>query len=493
MVVAAIIAALFFIPYMSAPGGSRAGSGAALPELSFFLPFPDYDVIKSAPLRPSTYAENVLSSLNRTILSSWSPDYIINPGHPRPLPVFVFFAGILPAIWRFRKSPVARFWLVTFTVFYLGTLGPYMKAPGSSDTTTVITIWGDIVIRLPFVIMFQWVPGMSRMFAPYRLGAFVVVAAVVLVALGVALIRDSDRFGAWPRRVVATLIVIGTLLVTNYRWEIGPVPDDAIAPSRWRAPLKVSVMQVPEFYQNLDREEDAGLIELPLEQQQDLIYYYQITHNWKVYRSWATPPAIPPLFRFEGGGDAGDRMRYLARPDSIGAQGGDLLLRLSKNPQEVSLDEVDDTELAHLFLGGNYRYLIVHERGYFLMDPMQGQVVYADVVHRLESRLGIEATIDVEHQWFDYPGNEYKVPGGPVYLPWTSQQVALPDRERPSQYFMAIFDLREFLESWDGPPVPEQPNSEGALNDAQAAPEEHVHEDRTHVDVPPLKQPERSP
>jgi hypothetical protein len=181
-------------------------------------------------------------------------------------------------------------------------------------------------------------------------------------------------------------------------------------------------------------------------------------------------------------------MRYLARPDSIGAQGGDLLLRLSKNPQEVSLDEVDDTELAHLFLGGNYRYLIVHERGYFLMDPMQGQVVYADVVHRLESRLGIEATSAVEHQWFDYPGNEYKVPGGPVYLPWTSQQVALPDRERPSQYFMAIFDLSEFLESWDGPPVPEQPDSEGALNNAQAAPEGHVHEDRIHVDVPPLQQ-----
>jgi hypothetical protein len=252
-------------------------------------------------------------------------------------------------------------------------------------------------------------------------------------------------------------------------------------------------MQVPEFYQSLDSEEEAGIIEMPLEQQQDLIYYYQLTHNWKVYRSWATPPAIPPMFRSEGGGAAGARMRYLARPDTIGAHGGDLLLRLSKNPQEVSLDEVDDTELAHLFLGGNYRYLIVHERGYFLMDPMQGQIVYADVVRRLERRLGVEATNLVEHEWFDYPGNEYKVPGGPVYLPWTSQQVALPDRERPSQYFMAIFDLSEFLERWDGPPVPEQPDSEGAFNHEQAAPAEHVHEELTHVDVPPPNQPEGAP
>ena len=40
---------------------------------------------------------------------------------------------------------------------------------------------------------------------------------------------------------------------------------------------------------------------------------------------------------------------------------------------------------------------------------------------------------------------EYKVPDGPVYLPWTSQQVNLPIRERPSRYFMAIFDVGSFL------------------------------------------------
>ena len=48
-------------------------------------------------------------------------------------------------------------------------------------------------------------------------------------------------------RLGSVLLCLG---MTNYRWEIGPVPDDAIAPDRWRAPLKVSGIQVPDFYRN---------------------------------------------------------------------------------------------------------------------------------------------------------------------------------------------------------------------------------------------------
>ena len=61
----------------------------------------------------------------------------------------------------------------------------------------------------------------------------------------------------------------------------------------------------------------------------------------------------------------------------------------------------------------------------------------------------------VELQWFDYPGNEYNVPDGPVYVPWSSQEVNLPDREMPSRYFMAVFDLSPLIESWDGPSAEE--------------------------------------
>jgi len=477
---------LFFMPYLNAAGGSTAG-GSALPELSFFLPFPDYDVIKAAPLRPSTYAENVLASLNRTILSSWSPDYIWNPAHPRPMPVVVLVLGVIPSLFLLRSLKNVRFWMFVFLFFYLGTLGPYMKAFGSADTTEVMMFGEDWVVRLPYTWMFRWVPGMSRMFAPYRLGAFVVVGAVVLLAYGLAFLSRGRSKRAQVG--LASLSVVLCLGMTNYRWEIGPVPDDAIAPDKWRAPLKVSGIRVPDFYKKLDPEQLGGIVEMPLGQQQDLICFYQTVHQQKVYRSWATPPAVPPDFRNEGGGQAGERMRFLARQDRFGVLAGDLLQRLSDAPQEVSLDEVDDSDFAHLFMGGSYRYLVVHERGYYLQDPFQGGQLFADVVRRLEKRLGVEAVQVVEHEWFDYPGNEYKVPGGPVYLPWTSQQVNLPDRDRPSRYFMAIFELSEFLERYDGPDLPtlstvDSPVHQSVIPGDQGG----LHEERVHKEVFPEKQ-----
>ena len=486
VLVGGFLSIIFFLPYLNAAGGSTAG-GSALPELSFFLPFPEYDVIKAAPLRPSTYAENVLASLNRAILSSWSPDYLWNPGHPRPLPLVVLVFGIIPACFLLRSLKRVRFWMLIFVFFYLGTLGPYMKSFGSADTTEVLKLGEDWVVRLPYAWMFQWVPGMSRMFAPYRLGAFVVVGAVVLLAYGLAHLIRGRR--VWVQAAVCGTAVLLCLGMSNYRWEIGPVPDDAIAPDKWRAPLKVSGIRVPDFYKEIDSSEMAGIVELPLGQQQDLLCFYQSIHQQKVYRSWATPPAVPPLFREERGGESGARMRYLARQDRFGSLAGDLLQRLSDAPQEVSLDEVADPDWAHLLMGGDYRYIVVHERGYYLQDPFQGGQLYADVVRRLEKRLGLEAKQVVEHAWFDYPGNEYKVPDGPVYLPWTSQQVNLPDRERPSRYFMAIFDVAPFLERYEGPPLPKVAASNSPEHEAVGPHGGNpIHVDRVHREVLPEAQ-----
>jgi hypothetical protein len=487
VVVGGGLSLLFFMPYLNAAGGGSTAGGSALPELSFFLPFPDYDVIKNAPLRPSTYAENVLSSLNRTVLSSWSPDYLWNPGHPRPLPLVVLVLGVIPALFLFRSLKKVRFWVLVFAFFYLGSLGPYMKSFGASDTTEVMMLGGDWVVRLPYTWMFRWIPGMSRMFAPYRLGALLVVGSVVLLAYGLAFLSRGRSLKA--QRILALLCVVLCLGMSNYRWEVGPVPDDAIAPDKWRAPLKVSGIRVPDFYKNLDREVLGGIVELPLGQQQDLICFYQTVHQQKVYRSWATPPAVPPVFQKEGGGRSGERLRFLARQDRFGSQAGDLLQRLSDAPQEVDLQEVGDSQFAHMLMGGNYQYIVIHERGYYLQDPFQGGQLYADVVRRMEKRLGLEATQVVEHTWFDYPGNEYKVPDGPVYLPWTSQQVNLPDRERPSRYFMAIFEVDAFLEAYEGPGLP--PISGAASSDHQnvgpngEAPE---HKEHIHQEVLPEKQ-----
>ena len=61
-------------------------------------------------------------------------------------------------------------------------MGPFLKWGPFKDTSEVITV-GDYVIRMPYAYLFQYIPGMSRMFAPYRLSAMMVVASVALVAL----------------------------------------------------------------------------------------------------------------------------------------------------------------------------------------------------------------------------------------------------------------------------------------------------------------------
>ena len=184
----------------------------SLPEMSFFLPFPAYDTVSHAALRPSTYAENVLSSINRTIASSWSAAYPIDPTLNESLSVVVLLLGFLPGI-LLRK---ARGWAAVWLFFYMGTLGPFLRI-GAGDTRNVTRVFDDYVIRLPYTWMFQFVPGMSRMFAPYRLGSFVVVASVALVAIVVA--RIPVRRWIWP--LIAAAIVFQPL----YRWGRGSVNE----------------------------------------------------------------------------------------------------------------------------------------------------------------------------------------------------------------------------------------------------------------------------
>ncbi|MCB9764695.1 MAG: hypothetical protein H6739_33275 [Alphaproteobacteria bacterium] len=469
----AVVGGAFALPYILGEGsGETVGQGATLPELSFFLPFPEYDVIRDVPLRPSTYEENVLSSLNRTIMSSWSADYLINPAHPRALPMVVFLGGVLPAVFL-RPGPRTRgrFWLVVFLVFWAGTLGPFLKWGGDLDSSKVVTVADAWVFRMPYTAMFQWVPGMSRMFGPYRMGSMVAVASVALVALGLSRVPG----GAWLRRGTALLAIVATLLQVSYRWEIGPVAKGSFQPTMWRAPLKVSALFVPDFYlQELDPEEQAGVIELPLERQQDLLYYYQLHHQWKVYRGWATPPAVPPPFREEGAGGApGARMRYLAKQDLYGREAGDTLLSLSRTPTETAIDELDVNDLTELLVSSNYRYMIVHERGYYLVDPATGPLLYRDVVRRLEQRLGLTAREVVEVAWFDYPGNEFSVPDGPVYVPWSSHEVNLPDQEMPNRYFMSVFDLSTLIDAFEGPlPDLGAPSPDGEPSGAPEPPDE---------------------
>ena len=54
---------------------------------------------------------------------------------------------------------------------------------------------GEYVVRLPYAWMFQYIPGMSRMFAPYRMASMVVVCAVILVAVNMDRLNEHGNRG----------------------------------------------------------------------------------------------------------------------------------------------------------------------------------------------------------------------------------------------------------------------------------------------------------
>ena len=432
---------IFVSPYLSSGGGDTGGGGVPkLPELTFFLQFPAYDTIASAPLRPSNYRENVLSSLHRTIESAWPIDYVLNPRHGvLALPAAAFLLGVVPAIRR----RAAWGWLLIWTVFFAGTLGPYLKIGALKDTSDVVML-GDYAVRLPYAWMFQFVPGMSRMFAPYRMGSMVVVASVALLALSLHPIRR------WPRRALGLIAGVAIVSQLFYRFDLDELGEGQAAPAMWRVPTQVSAMKLPAFYRDLDPEGWEGLIELPMEQQQDLICAYQSIHRRKVYRSWATSPAIPPDLRKRGGGEPAKRLRWLAKAEPRNDPTKEVFTALSRDPMtsDDMLTQMPDEALAKVIDTGDFRYLVVHERGYFLLDPQNGPALYRHVVRVLTDKLRLKPVETVELEAFNWPGRATQFPEGPAWIPWASREVQLPTQEMPRRYFMAVFDL----DQWSGVP-----------------------------------------
>jgi len=437
-VVASLGLVLFLLPYFAAGATDPMYSTMTnLPELSFFLSFPSYDTVAAAPLRPTTYEENVLSSLRRVIVSSWPADHVFNPWHGvKAFPAVVFVLGVLPCLFIRR----ARIWLVVWCFFWVGTMGPFLKIGADRDSTDVIFL-GSSVVRMPWTTMFKWIPGMSRMFAPYRMSAMMVVASVVLLTIGLHAIRGRRR------SLIAALAGLGVCLQPFWHIDTGPVAEGVQKPPLWRIPGVVSPFDVPDWYREIGWDSREGIIELPLEQQQDLMCVYQVFHGQKLYRSWAGTPAVPPLLRKEGGGEAGDRLRWLAEGEVDHGLLSDQFLSLSRTPLETDFQAVQDVDLASLVDGGPYRWLIVHERGYYLVDPHGGGVLYRDAIRRVGERLNL-SPVEVYEYGLDVAEDAHLTREvAPAWIPMAGKDVSVPLDQIPRRMMMAIFDLRPWREA----------------------------------------------
>lgn len=426
-----VVAGAFVLPYAMPSGGSNKGGASALPELTFFLPYPPYDTVATAPLRPQTYAENLLASIHRTIGSTWSATYPFDPSLNEALQWTVLVFGLLPALVRSRSWG----WLGVWFFFYIGTLGPFLRiGTGDAQEVTRFGANHDMVLRLPYTLMFQYIPGMSRMFAPYRLGSYVIVASVVLVAAGLS----RMKYRAW----LAPLVIAATIMQPMGRWGRGAV-NEGDADSRWfRSPLKINRIIVPDYYKQIDSSQLSGIVELPFDQQQDLLYLYQIVHGQRVYRSWASPAAVPPALRPQNvGGEYGARLRYQARQDAISGPVPDALTALSRDVHDADLSALNLQTLLAFAKTNNYRRVILHERGYYLVDPKRGGELYAAARRRFSEAIGLEGFELDELKRGDPKHPELGIPIVGDLVPWSSQPMDLPPDKAPAVYHMAVWEL----------------------------------------------------
>jgi hypothetical protein len=426
-----LVAGPFVLPYAMPGAGSNSGGASALPEMTFFLKYPPYDTVAYAPLRPQTYAENLLASIHRTIGSTWSATYPFDPSLNESLQWTVLVFGLLPALWRSRSWG----WLGVWAFFYIGTLGPFLRI-GTGDAQEVTRFGADnnLVLRLPYTLMFQYIPGMSRMFAPYRLGSYVIVASVVLLAVGLS----RTRYRMW----LAPLVIAATIMQPMGRWGRGGVNEGDTDSRIFKSPLKLNRIIVPDYYKSIDPTSLSGIIELPFDQQQDLLYLYQIVHGQRVYRSWASPAAVPPALRPQNaGGDYGARLRYQARQDAVSGPVPDALTQLSRDSHDSDLTALTLSSMVAFAKTNNYRRMILHERGYYLVDPRRGGELYETARRRLTTALGLEGTEYDELRRGDPANPVLGVPIVGDLVPWSSQPMDLPPDQAPAVYHMTVWEL----------------------------------------------------
>jgi hypothetical protein len=378
VVMAGALSYVFAYPYLYI----KTDHTGQLPEVQWFTPFPSLEVLQHAPEFPTTLAENLLSSQARALVSSWSLDYLWNPMHPRAVPIVLTLMALGLGLVRIRRE---GFWLLIAWFFWLHTGGPYLQHAFHAGERSFVML-GDTPVKLPYAYTFQYVPMMSRLFAPYRS------AAMLWIALAVLLVRNlegvSRRLAGHPAVYRGLLAAFLGLYLGQYFLDdriVGWLGGEGVGLSGRGLPVDNSIMKVPPFYEALAKESDRiGVIELPLRVQQDLINYYQVVHQKKLFHGWAVPGALPPALRYRQRSEHPEtrHLMWIVEPDTpMKNSFGDALEQLNSSPYVLGeYDLADREEVAKR----GFKYAILHERGCYMVLPQRG----ADLYEALKRRLG---------------------------------------------------------------------------------------------------------
>jgi hypothetical protein len=108
---------------------------------------------------------------------------------------------------------------------------------------------------------------------------------------------------------------------------------------------------------------------------------------------------------------------------------------------------------------GDYRWLIVHERGYYLVDPHEGGVLYRDAVRRIGERLQLSPLERYEHGLDVQEDTHLLRDVAPAWIPMAGKDASVPLDQVPRRMMMAVFDLQKWAQARavpeQGTPAPE--------------------------------------
>jgi len=156
---------------------------------------------------------------------------------------------MLYALFKIRSKKII-FWFLTFLIFAILSLGPYLHINGEAIRT----------VRLPYYYMNQYIPFVSMQGMPSRFVVMAYLAAALLVSFALS---DILKWKHFIKFIIAALITV--IIVLDY----------------WPIKFKISPLSVPEFYYTLQKDPgDFAILDTSAETSK--VMFYQTIHHKKL-------------------------------------------------------------------------------------------------------------------------------------------------------------------------------------------------------------------
>ena len=169
-----------------------------------------------------------------------------------------------------RRQAGAAFWALAALAAWLLSLGPMLHAGGRSTFTAF-----GVTIPLPYLALYNWVPGFSVMRVPARFAVLASLALAVLVGYALA------RLAAWGSHRL--WVIMSTCVVVLMAAEFLVLPY----------PLAAAGYHIP-FYEQVAHEPGRfALLELPLRPMSDYLAYQTVHGKPLVYGYLSRQPPDP--------------------------------------------------------------------------------------------------------------------------------------------------------------------------------------------------------